>query len=154
MTLTKEKLIEAYGKSFFEILNLIPKPVGILDLTGTVIFVNKTFAKENLHNNELFVGKRVFDFYHRHDYKARLMDYFQKMVEGKVQPVLYIDQVDGLKGQKNVEINCERLEIDGELVGFIYTSISNSNRAVLENKIEEKEKTVDLQKEIVEKVQY
>lgn len=152
MKLTKEKLIKAYGKSFFEILNLIPRGLGILDLTGTVIFVNKTFARENSHNSEYFIGKRVFDFYQRYDYRARLQEYFQKMIEGEVQSGLYVDQVDRLKGQKNVEINWERIEIDGELAGFVYTSINNSTRAVLENQMEEKEKTLDLQKEIVEKL--
>src|SRR6056297_1295465 len=152
MRLMVQKLIDAYGTSFFDILNLIPKAVGILDLTGMVVFVNKTFEKENAHASDFFVGKTVFDFYHRHDYKTRIQEYFHQMVTGNVQPELYVDKVDGLKDTRNVAISWERIEIDGELVGFIYTSDNHSPRAALENRMEEKEKTLDLQKEIVEKL--
>jgi PAS domain S-box-containing protein len=152
MRLTKEILIQTYGKNFFEILNLIPKAVGLLDLTGTIIYINKTFEKEYSVKAEAVIGKSIFDFYLRHDYKARMKEYFQKMVDGKAQPGLYIDKVDSVKNSKYQEINWDRIEIHGKLAGFIYTSVNNSTRAVLQNQMEEKEKTLDLQKEIVEKL--
>ena len=152
MKLTKEELIKVYGKHFFQTINLIPSAVGILDLTGTVIFVNKMFEKEYSVKSEVVIGKSIFDFYLRDDYKTRMKKYFKKMLGGEVHPGLYIDKVDSIKNSKYQEIHWDRIEIDGKLAGFIYTSINNSTTAVLENQVEEKKKTLDLQKEIVEKL--
>ncbi|MEA1885248.1 MAG: PAS domain-containing protein [Thermotogota bacterium] len=152
MNLTKEELIKTHGKHFFQTLNLIPSAIGILDLSGTIIYINKAFEKESSVKTEAVIGKTIFDFYLRHDHKARMTEYFQKMVDGKAQPGLYIDKVDSVKNSKYQEINWDRIKIDGKLAGFIYTSVNNSTRALLQNQVEEKEKTLDLQKEIVERL--
>ena len=152
MNLTKEVLTKTYGKNFFQTINLIPNAVGILDLSGRIIHINKAFEREYSVKSEAIIGRSIFDFYLRLDNKSRMKKYFQKMINGEAQPGLYIEKVDSVKNSKYQEIHWDRIEINGFLAGFIYTSINNSNRAILENKMEEKNKNLDLQKEIVEKL--
>jgi len=152
MYLTQDLLIQLYGENFFKTLNLIPKAIGILDITGKVVFINDAFEKEYQISREQIIGKSVFDFHERHDYKNRTKAYFQKMIAGKIAPGSFIDQVDTLKNSRFQEIDWNRIEVDGQLLGFIYTSISNSSNAYLKLQVDEKEKTLDLQKEVVEKL--
>ena len=152
MYLTQEILIQLYGENFYKTLNLIPKAIGILDITGRIVYVNDAFEKEFHMKREQFIGRSVFDFYERHDYKNRTKAYFQKMVTGEIEPESFIDQVDTLKNSRVQEIDWNRIEVEGQVVGFIYTSINNSSNAFLKLQVDEKEKTLDLQKEVVEKL--
>ncbi|MFW6263017.1 MAG: PAS domain-containing sensor histidine kinase [Thermotogota bacterium] len=152
MDLTREALIKLYGSSFFELLNLIPNATGILDLSGKIVYTNKGFEKEYKVKTEDLWGRSIFDFYIREDYKNRMKQYFEKMVSGQIKTGRFIDKVDSVEGTLVQEINWKRLEVDGELIGFIYTSINNSAKAFLQNQVEETERTLNLQKEVETKL--
>ncbi len=152
MDLTKETLIKLFGKSFLTTLELIPTATGILDLSGKVVYTNKAFEKEYGVKTEELWEKSIFDFYIQEDYKIRMKQYFEKMVSGKVKPERFVDKVDSVENTRIQEINWNRLEVNGELIGFIYTSINDSAKAVLQDMVEEKKKTLDLQKEVVDKL--
>src|SRR6056297_366186 len=152
MELTRETLIKRFGKSFFTTLDIIPNAVGILDLSGKIVYANDGFEKEYGVKGKDLWGTYIFDFYIREDYKTRMKQYFEKIVSGEVELKTFIDRVDCTETTTVQEINWNRLEVDGKLIGFIYTSINNSARAVLQTQVEETKKTLDLQKEVVNKL--
>jgi len=116
----KTELIEQFGNMLFEHFDLIPQPIGVVDLQGSFIFINKAFEREYGLKNELFQGKSIFDFALSDNHKLFAKSYFKKMVDKKINPGII----------PAMGISWEYLKTGDDLLGFIFI-VNKTNQNVL-----------------------
>ena len=112
----KEELIKYYGTSLFKHYDLVPNGLGIVDLKGHFVYINKAFERQYGLKSALFEGKSVFDFSLSNHHKQFAKDYFAKMVSGKIKPGLIPEMGISWDYLKNR---------DAKAIGFIF--IVNKN---------------------------
>jgi len=120
LTLKKE-IIEHYGSSIFEHYDLLPQSMGIVDLNGCFVFVNKAFEKNfNLKKNNM-EGQSAFNFCVNEKHKREAKAFFEQMKSGQALP----------GSLPKLEVNWDSLKIGEEIIGFLF--IVNPNNHNQEN---------------------
>lgn len=146
-----ESFALAFGKNFFDTLDLIPQSIGILDLNASVVFVNKCFEKENNIPASKLMGKSLLDIYKSQNYRERMFEYFQKMRSMEVKPGTFINKIDGLDSVDGMIVHktdWDYLKSEDTLLGFIFSSTDTSEYTLVKQNKEIAEEKLHQMKEL------
>ncbi len=146
----ERSLLEKLNSDFLNSMDCVPHAIGILDLNGYLVFINRYFEKTYDVSRENIEGCHISCFYRCESEKNRILDYIDRILKGLVKPERYSDRADYPDNSKYQEIQWDYLKLNGKVEGIIYTSTNNQTREIYERQIDESKVTLNLQTEILE----
>ena len=133
----KKELIQRYGLTLFEHYDLLPQSLGIVDLKGHFVFVNKTFEKHFGLKNEDVVGLPALNFCFNEKHRREAETLFEQMKSGQALPGVL----------PKTEVTWDYLKNGEEIIGFLF--LVNHNNEAPEASINQNRTNESLNRELL-----